>query len=154
MASVVSTLAELDGSSIVIVPIFDGEDFSDLRNSPLAADRAAMDIVCQDLVAARKYSITGPMRTESGRGILLVQAGSRRKLEPRMLMQIAASAARYLTARRMGDLAFLDRGDLSPYEFAYAVSLGSMRGAYDHMIRSTKGEHRIAVEARPAEPID
>jgi leucyl aminopeptidase len=141
---VASDISELARDSVLIFPVFEGDDAQSLADLPISTE-TAQAAFARGEVRARRFE-TALFHGQERPSLLLIGAGERGELEPILAKRLAAAGARFLVRRGFTRIAFRTRGLLDAVTWARAVTQGAIEGPYDPGVKKTHDRARTRLE--------
>jgi leucyl aminopeptidase len=138
--SATQSFEDLPANGVAVCLFFDDDSLSDVPQLTQLGGGDLARLMERGEVRSRLFHSAMVPPGERTPGLLLVGAGRPEDLTGRLLVQLASAASRYLTGRGYTVLAFVERGQLSSFEFGAAAVDGAIRGVYDAGLLKRKKE--------------
>jgi leucyl aminopeptidase len=143
--TITASLQGVAARSVAVLIYFEDDDLSDMAEISTGAGQALQNAISRGEVKSKLFSLTLLHGGEEFPAVACIGAGRRDGADNLTVMRVAAAAVSSLLSRAYTDIAFLDRGLGTPFDFSRAVVEGSIRGAYDPGIRKSRGERRASL---------
>ena len=139
-------IVELRPGAVLVCPYFEHDTLEDVSEVTRLGGEHLAAMLERGEVRSKLYELALLPASRQTPGLLLVGGDGRAGFDAYYLMHVMAAASRYLTERGYREIACLDRGTTTVFEFGQAVSEGAIRGSYSGALKKTVRNLRRSLE--------